>query len=142
MANDFSYGDALSWFGRGLQAYGIYRAGKAQAKGYRRSAATDLFTAKEVWRQAGWETKRIDQELRRRLGTARASFATAGLEQTGSVKDVLAGITRELNADHLMVQANANAQVRGLKHSAYYKRKAAKNIETTATISAFGSLFS
>jgi general stress protein YciG len=118
----------------GISAYGSYKAGKAAKKAAYSEAEREEWNAQVADLQAddaivrgADEESRFRQNVRRLVGTQRASFAGQGVEvNQGSARDVQDDARYLGELDALQIRANAQREAWGFKVEAEDRRRGAE----------------
>ena len=145
----------LAGIGTAVSTVSTIQQGKAQAASYNNQAAVADQNAKIAGRQAevaaqnGAEEER---QMRRRgaatIGTQKTAFAASGIDSgAGSAVDVINDTSAQNELDALAIRKNAANQVwnnqaeqTNYVNQASAARSAAKNANSSAKMSAFGTL--
>jgi flagellar motor component MotA len=112
--------------GSALQGFG----GFIQQKAY---ADASFSKAKEVIQQATWQSARMRRQKRQQLGSQALLFARAGVEMSGTAKDIQDFTEEQMEVDIKQMWTNANAEAKALK-------KAGKTSKLAGTLNLVGSL--
>lgn len=127
MDKELSFGPkVLGAGGSLLSGIGSYIEATGKADSYERSA-------KAVMERARWQETRLRQTEKETLGSLAFMMARAGMEMSGTAKDIQVFTEKQVDLDSQQIYENARAEYKSLK-------KAAKSSRTAGYINLAGSL--
>ena len=135
-------GGTMGLIGTGISAIASIRQGNAAAKSAKYNAAVKEDQAKTESMQAAAKATEYATRTRQRAAGVRAGAASSGLEQTGSVGDILTAVNEQGTLDMLTALYDGNLRSRGLRASAALDRSEAKGSRLAGLIGAASGITS
>jgi len=126
--------------GVGLQAAGTYKGYTAQLEQLTGTERQAQGAARETARRRAFEQNELALQLRRTLGTQRASFASAGVEMRGAARAIILKSMTNLNRDRIEAKRNADMQELGYEKQAKAIGKAKKAVRGARTLGTAGTI--
>lgn len=140
MATDNSSGNTLQILGLGMQGYGAYAGGQANADSLIFQASQSAQSAEEALYLGNEQARRVRQNGKKVLGDIAGQIAAGNIAREGSALDVLANSATNIEYDALQVKYQSKMRAQALKAQAAAQRKAAKNAETSGQIGLLSSV--
>lgn len=120
---------SMAAVGGGMQAFGQYKAGRAEAEALKMSEALALQEAAEIERASRYETERRLEMGEKVIARQRALYAKAGVAVEGTPMEVLASTAEEIQRDvDVARRAGYMQKARKLLEAKQYRRGARATI--------------
>jgi len=135
------YGAIAQGIGVGLETAANYKQYTAQIDQLTTTERQNQRAAKETAHRRAFEQNELALQLRRTLGSQRASFASAGVEMRGAARQIILKSMINLNRDRVEAKRNADMQELGYKLQAKSIGKQKKSLRSARTLNAVGTVF-